>query len=78
MIIPKRHVASLAELNEVERADYLEAMSQYNMKGYALYARSPGNVTGSMVHQHTHLMKIDNKRKKWLFYVRKPYMVWTR
>lgn len=78
MVIPKRHVASLAELDDAERLDYVNLVSKYEADGYSLYARSPGNATKTITHQHMHLMQIDNRRKKWLFFLRKPHILWTR
>lgn len=75
MIIPKRHVASLNELTDEERLDYMQQVGRFADEGYSLYARAPGNVTGSVAHQHMHLIKIDNKRKKFLFFLRKPHVV---
>lgn len=75
MIIPKRHVVSLNELTDEERLDYMQQVGRFADEGYSLYARAPGNVTGSVTHQHMHLIKIDNKRKKFLFFLRKPHVV---
>ena len=78
MIIPKRHVASLAELTSDERIDYMDTIAKYEADGYSLYARSPGNATKSVVHQHMHFMKIDNVRKKWVLYLRRPHVLWMK
>ena len=77
MIVPRRHVGSLEELNTTERSDYMDALAEYESSGYSLYARSPTNKSRSVVHQYTHLMKIDNKPKKWLIFVRKPHILWS-
>lgn len=74
MIIPKRHVASLDELTSDEKLDYVTLAAKYEADGYSLYARSPGNVTKSAIHQHMHLIKTDNTRKKWMIYIRKPHI----
>lgn len=75
LIIPKRHVVSLHELTDDERLDYMQQVGRFADEGYSLYARAPGTVTGSVAHQHMHLIKIDNKRKKFLLYLRKPHVV---
>ena len=31
-----------------------------------------------VIHQHTHLIKIDGKTKKWLIFLQKPHIVITR
>lgn len=74
MIIPKRHVASLDGLTSDEKLDYVTLAAKYEADGYSLYAHSPGNVTKSAIHQHMHLIKTDNTRKKWMIYIRKPHI----
>ena len=78
MIVPKRHIASLAELTAEESVEYMQTIARYSGDGYSLYARQPGSIKGSMPHQHTHLIKIDEKRKKWIFYIRRPHVRWMR
>lgn len=78
MLIPHRHTASLAKLSSNEKIDYMEQLSRFEAQGYSLYARSPGNVTKSVVHQHMHLIKVNNKRKKFLLYMRKPHVVLSK
>lgn len=78
MVIPKRHVESLAELDDAERVDYMNTIAEQQVRGYSLYARAPSSITGSVAHQHTHLIKIDNVRKKWLIFLRKPHVLWMR
>ncbi|MDO4773806.1 MAG: HIT domain-containing protein [Candidatus Saccharibacteria bacterium] len=75
LLIPRRHIVSLGELTQDEQLDYMQQVGHFADKGYSLYARAPGNVTGSVAHQHMHLIKIDNQRKNFLFYLRKPHMV---
>lgn len=77
MIIPKRHVVSLAELAEDEKLDYMNLAAKYEAEGYSLYARSPGNTTKSVAHQHTHLIKIDNYQRRFMLYLRKPHILWS-
>lgn len=78
MIIPQKHTASLVDLSADERADYMDQLAHYEAQNYSLYARSPGNITKSVAHQHMHLIKIDNKRKKFLLYLRKPHVMLSR
>ena len=78
MIIPKKHTASLADLSKEEKIDYMNQIAQFEADGYSIYARSPGNKTKSVVHQHTHLIKIDNKPKRWLIFLKKPHILMTR
>lgn len=78
MIIPRRHVTSLSELTTEERVDYMEQLVQHEGDDYSLYARAPGNATKSVTHQHSHLIKIDNKCKKWLLYMQAPYIMLSK
>lgn len=78
MIIPKKHTASLNDLSDEEKVDYMDQIAQFEADGYSIYARSPGNKTKSVVHQHTHLIKIDNKPKRWLIFLKKPHILMTR
>ncbi|MDO5344030.1 MAG: hypothetical protein Q4F02_03945 [Candidatus Saccharibacteria bacterium] len=65
----------MVTLTDEERLDYMQQVGRFADEGYSLYARAPGNVTGSVAHQHMHLIKTDNKRKKFLFFLRKPHVV---
>lgn len=78
MVIPKRHVVSLAELNREEKLDYMDQLTKYEGNNYSLYARSPGNTTKSVTHQHSHLIKIDNKYRRWFFYLRSPHITLSK
>lgn len=74
MVIPERHVSTLVELSKAEQADIMAIIADYQAKGFNIYARAEGSITGTMQHQHTHLIKTDNKRKARLgFFIKKPY-----
>jgi diadenosine tetraphosphate (Ap4A) HIT family hydrolase len=75
MILPKRHVASLGKLKPAELADIMKLMAEYEANNYNVYARGVANVTRSVVHQHTHLIKTTDKEAKFYFYSAKPYFV---
>lgn len=76
LVIPKRHVTSLSELNEKERLEIMDIVARYEPQGYNVYARGVGFVNKSVEHQHTHLIKVTNK-KPWLtLFLRKPYFLW--
>ena len=77
MVIPKRHVDSLANLKDEEKIDYINQVARFESGGYSIYARAQGSKTKSMAHQHTHLIKIDGKTKKWLVFLQKPHIVIT-
>jgi diadenosine tetraphosphate (Ap4A) HIT family hydrolase len=76
MIIPKRHIASLNELNSDERLDIMNIIAEYEGNGYEIYARSPGSKSRSVLHQHTHLIKTETKVARGIFMLRRPYVLW--
>lgn len=77
LLVPKQHVTSLRELEEVALADMMKVIARYESEGYEIYARSPGSVSRSVVHQHTHLIKTEPK-PRWtrMIFMRKPYILW--
>lgn len=75
MVIPKRHVASLAELTSEERLDVMNLCAEYEAQSYNIYARGVKSNRRSMAHQHTHLIKIDDKETKFYLAIRKPYFL---
>ena len=76
LLSPKRHTDSLIELPDKADIEFVKIISEYEAKGYNVYARAPGQGMKSIVHQHTHLIKAGRKRVKLLFYLRKPYVRW--
>jgi diadenosine tetraphosphate (Ap4A) HIT family hydrolase len=74
MVIPKRHVHSLNDLSDAELLDAMKLCAEYEADGYNLYARSTGSTRRSVLHQHTHLIKIGPAAVKAGFYARKPYL----
>lgn len=78
LLVPARHVESLGQLNAEERREVMNILAEYEEKGYNVYARSVVSTIKSVPHQHTHLIKTDNIRAKFLFYLRKPYLLFRR
>jgi diadenosine tetraphosphate (Ap4A) HIT family hydrolase len=75
MVIPKRHVETVAEFSDQEKIDQMTVIGEYEAKGYNVYARGVGSVTRSVRHQHTHLIKLIDKRSKAVIYLKKPYVL---
>jgi diadenosine tetraphosphate (Ap4A) HIT family hydrolase len=76
MIIPKRHVETLKDFTNQEKIDMMDIAGEYETKGYNVYARGVGSITRSVKHQHTHLIKVQNKTKaKFLIHLQKPYIL---
>lgn len=78
MVIPKRHVDTISHFSNQEQKEYIGLIAKYEQSGYSIYARAPGSVAKSVHHQHTHLIKLDNKKKKFVLFIRKPWLLITR
>lgn len=74
MIVPVQHTDTLADLTPEQAAYYLKLVGAYEQQGYNLYARAPGSVIKTIVHQHSHLIKTEGAPKKLVFLLRKPYI----
>lgn len=75
ILVPKMHTESLRKLPLEAATEFLDVISEYESKGYSIYARSTTNVTKTVPHQHTHLIKTKGKRKKFILYLSKPFML---
>jgi diadenosine tetraphosphate (Ap4A) HIT family hydrolase len=75
MIVPRRHVESLAELTDDEKIEMVVIASKYESDGYNIYARAVGSAARSQKHQHTHLIKLQEKFPKVMLYIEKPYII---
>ncbi|HSH31795.1 MAG TPA: hypothetical protein VK963_03985 [Candidatus Saccharimonadales bacterium] len=78
MILPRQHTDTLSALSPAAKLAYIEAMGQYEAKGYDIYARTAANTTKSIPHQHTHLIKLDRRQKKFIAYLRRPYFMFHK
>lgn len=58
LIIPKKHITTLSDMNAVESAELLEILKAYEEKSYNYYARSIQNTYRSVAHYHVHLIKL--------------------
>lgn len=65
MIIPHRHVDALSSLHDTEHTEWLKYATEYEAKNYSIYARSSNNGAKSIVHQHTHLIKVGPRPKNF-------------
>lgn len=74
MIVPKQHTDRLSELPKNAMAEYTELLGNYENQGYNIYTRSPGSKIKSVIHQHTHLIKLNGRRIKFLLMTKKPYI----
>lgn len=78
LLVPKRHVLSLNDLNKEEKLDIIEIAASYEVQGYNVYARGKAFSKRSVAHQHTHLIKAKNQKPKWLFFIAKPRLLIKR
>jgi diadenosine tetraphosphate (Ap4A) HIT family hydrolase len=78
MIVPKQHIDSLKSLKPSQAAEYLAAISEYEHQGYSVYARAPGSLAKSIIHQHTHLIKTEGAPKRVVILIRKPHIMLAR
>jgi len=75
LLVPRRHIDSVGDMNDEESVEYAKILGTYDKLGYSIYARSSGNVIKSVVHQHTHLLKLDGKEISFMVYSKKPYVL---
>lgn len=78
MVVPKRHIDTLAHLDAKEQTEYISVVASFETQGYSVYSRAPGNKRKSVFHLHTHLIKLDNKPKKLLFFVKRLNLLITK
>lgn len=75
LLVPKRHVESLGDLDDSEKLEIMQVCSDYEKQGYNVYARGFQSSNKSIPHQHTHLIKITGKQAKAALFVKKPYFL---
>jgi diadenosine tetraphosphate (Ap4A) HIT family hydrolase len=75
MLIPRRHVAALAELTADERHEYMDLVCAYEAKGYSVYTRAPRNAIRTVAHLHTHLIRLDACEPHGFISIEKPYIL---
>jgi diadenosine tetraphosphate (Ap4A) HIT family hydrolase len=75
MVIPKRHVETIAEFSDQEKIDQMTVVGEYEAQGYNVYARGVGTISRSVKHQHTHLIKLVDKKSKAVVFLQKPYVL---
>ena len=78
LLIPNKHRVGLASLNTKELNEMAKIIAEYETKGYTFYGRATETVTGSVAHQHTHLVKLERQRRSWIVYLRKPHVLLSK
>lgn len=75
MIVPKKHVHELRELDDAALMDIMRLIAKYEAAGYNIYARAANNNQRSVHHQHAHLIKTENGRIRGSLFIKKPYFL---
>jgi diadenosine tetraphosphate (Ap4A) HIT family hydrolase len=75
MIIPKKHVDKLGSLDGKAAAEFIRLVDTYESAGYNIYARAPISSVKSVEHQHTHLIQLDGKDRRFIVVLRKPFYI---
>jgi len=78
LLVPKQHTESIRTFNSDEKIEFVDIVGEYEAEGYSVYARSPGNKSKTIPHQHTHLIKLKGKAKRFNVRVNKPYLLLYR
>lgn len=74
MILPKRHITTKSDFTDEEKAEFMDIITDYEGKGYNLYSRGHNSHMKSVLHQHSHLIKLqDNSRVNYFFFNQNPY-----
>lgn len=75
MVIPRRHIITIADMSDAEKIEYVTLLGKYESKDYAVFSRAVDSATRSVEHVHTHLLEIPGKRVAWQLYIGRPYLV---
>ena len=75
MVIPKRHSETISDFTDHEKLDQMAIMGDYEARGYNVYARGVASTSRSVAHQHTHLIKLVDKKPRFVLYTSKPYVL---
>lgn len=75
MVIPKRHLGSIDDFTDREKIEQMTIAGEYEVEGYNVYARGKGSVSRSVDHQHTHLIKLSDKKPSFIFFAEKPHIL---
>lgn len=74
MLVPKVHTDELASLPAEAKEEFFRLIEHYDKQGYDFFGRAQGSSAKTIAHQHTHLIKTGGKKRKLMFYTRKPYV----
>jgi len=72
LVAPKIHTDSLIDLDDKQKAEYVDILQDYEVRGYNIYARAPISSIKTVIHQHTHLIQTEGSARRFLVLLRKP------
>lgn len=72
MLIPKKHTDTFNDFTSLEAIEYVDLLGSYESQGYDIASRAPSSNRKTVAHQHTHLIKLDQKSKSLIIYLKKP------
>lgn len=75
MIVPMDHTDKLGKLHPDAAVEYVGLVDKYESLGYNFYARAPSSTVKTVMHQHTHMIRLDGKEKRILVLLRKPFYI---
>ena len=73
LLVPKRHIISIADYTHEEREEYMAIIAEYESSGYNIYSRSSANKSKTVAHQHTHFIK-SGKHISTQVFLNKPHI----
>lgn len=74
MIVPKQHVDALGKVSDAAKVEFTQLVDRYESAGYNIYGRPAGSTIKTISHQHTHCIKTNNQRSKFLLFLQRPYI----
>lgn len=77
MIVPKRHVDSIAHFTNDEQLAYMQLLARYESAGYSIYLRAAASGRKTVAHQHTHLIQVGQAIKTQVF-IERPHINFVR
>lgn len=75
LLVPIRHITTMADLTEKERKEYTDIVCSYEASGYDVYTRAPTSQIRSVMHIHTHLIKTSGRQSRGFLTIIKPYFL---
>ena len=71
LVVPKEHRETVGVFTDKEKQEVMEIIGYYEAQGYHFFGRGKQSITRSVSHQHTHLIKVENKWPFLFMYLHK-------